>query len=268
VKPRVLVVAGHDPSYGGPRGGAGVDADREAIERAGGTALCVVSAWTEQDGLRVHAVRAREAPEWLAEARRALGTGAAVRALKGGLLADAASVRAFGALAGELLPGTPVVLDPVLAASGGEPFLDAEGVAALRAELLARGPVLTPNLPEAARLAGAELAELQRSRPARVAAARTLLALGAGAVVLKGGHADDARAADLVLARGARAVWIERPRLAGRSLHGSGCRFAATLAAELARGSDLETAARRAGDAVARLLAARAADGQRASSPP
>lgn len=246
----VLVVAGHDPT-----GGAGVDADREALARAGLPAACVVTAWTSQDGRRVRALGARPVASWLVEARARLAP--APLALKAGLLPGAAHVRAFAALVDELAAAgerPPVVVDPVLAASGGEPFLDAEGRVALLDELVARGVVLTPNLPEAAALAGRDEEELARSDEARVAAARALVDRGARAVVLKGGHAREDPARDLVLERDGAPLWLAHARVPGARLHGSGCRFASALCAGLARGRPLAEAAREAGEWLAERL--------------
>jgi hydroxymethylpyrimidine/phosphomethylpyrimidine kinase len=249
VRPRVLVVAGHDPT-----GGAGVLADRATCIRLGVEAQPIVTAWTRQDGERVHAVTARPVEAWLAEARPYLARPLA--ALKSGLLPSAAAVRALATLVSELAPGVPAVVDPVLAASGGEPFLDDAGVAALLAELIPRGVVLTPNLVEAARLAGCELTELQRDRDARLRAAEALLERGARAVVVKGGHASDATAVDLLVERDAAPRTFARPRLPGARVHGSGCRFASALAAHLALGHPLADATAAAGDHVADLLRA------------
>jgi hydroxymethylpyrimidine/phosphomethylpyrimidine kinase len=248
VSARVLVVAGHDPS-----GGAGVSADREACARFGAAAECVVSAWTDQDGQRVRAVEPVPVASWLADARYALAE--PVGALKSGLLPSAAAVRTFATLVDEArrAEDVPVVVDPVLAASGGEPFLDEEGLEALRAELIPRLVILTPNLPEAARLAGLPLEPLLDEPDARVAAAEALLARGAAAVLLKGGHARGESVHDLVLAAGDRPAWIRHERHAGR-LHGSGCRFASAVAAQLARGTELTEAARRASHWLGELL--------------
>lgn len=248
MSPRVLVVAGHDPS-----GGAGVDADRAALAHCGAEAECVVSAWTDQDGLRVRSVEPVPVEQWLADARYALA--APVDALKSGLLPGAAAVRAFATLVDEVrrARAVPVVVDPVLAASGGEVFLDEAGIEALLAELLPRRVVLTPNLPEAAHLAGHALEPLLAGRDARLAAAEALLARGCAAVLLKGGHGHDPEIHDLVLAAGAAPVWLTHARHPAR-LHGSGCRFASAVAAGLARGLPFESAARAASAWLGELL--------------
>jgi hydroxymethylpyrimidine/phosphomethylpyrimidine kinase len=265
-RPRILVVAGHDPS-----GGAGVDADREAAVYMGAEARCVVTAWTRQDGRRVAALGARDPADWLSEARAELAAEPPA-ALKSGLLPGASHVRALAVLIGELCgrsPDAPVVVDPVLAASSGEPFLDAAGIEALLLELAPLGVVLAPNLPEAARLAGVDLAALARDPRAggdpdagpRVRAAQALLARGAAAVVLKGGHGAEDPVLDLVLAAGAPPRWLGHARVAhaqSGGLRGTGCRFATALAAGLASGLPLAEAAARAGEWVAERIAAAA----------
>lgn len=248
----MLVVAGHDPT-----GGAGVDADREAARHFGLPVDCVISAHTRQDGRRVQAIGARAPSDWLREARALCRT--RPLALKSGLLPGAEHVRAFAELVRALglePERPPVVVDPVLAASGGEPFLDERGQAALLAELVPLSVVLTPNLLEAARLTGGDARELVRSEAARLAAARSLLALGARAVVLKGGHADGDPVRDLVLERERPGpVWCTHPRVPGPGLHGSGCRFASALCAGLALGTPLVQAARAAGEWLAERIA-------------
>jgi len=257
MRARVLVVAGHDPSFGKGRGGAGVDADRAACAHFGAEAECVVSAWTEQDGQHVRAVQPEPVARWLEEARYALAD--PVDALKSGLLPGAEAVRAFAMLIDEArwARPVPVVVDPVLAASGGEPFLDGAGVSALLDELLPRRVILTPNLPEAAQLAGQPLEPLLDDLDARLAAAEALLARGAAAVLLKGGHGREPLVRDLVLSAGAEPLWIEHPRHPGR-LHGSGCRFASAVAAQLAHAVPLPDAARAASAWLGELLAAAA----------
>ena len=242
----LLALAGRDPTEG-----AGVDADRRAAARQGVELHAVVTADTDQDGERVRSIGARSPEEWELEARQRTAARRPA-ALKTGLLPGAEHVRAAARIAAEL--AVPAVVDPVLQASGGEPFLDAAGVEALLAELVPLGVILTPNLPEAACLCGLPLEALAVHPEARVDAARRLLERGARAVVLKGGHGREDPVRDLVLEAGAEPWWQVHARIPGASIHGSGCHHAATLAAVLARGGDLREGAREAAGYLAELL--------------
>lgn len=244
-RPRVLVVAGHDPS------GAGVDADRAALADLALDVASVVTARTDQDAHGVRSIGAREPSVWLAEARACL---AGVDALKFGLLPGPDHVEAACDLVRAARAESPrvmVVVDPVLAASSGGRFLDGRGVDALRTRLFALDVIATPNVPELAELARADARELASSIERRVAAGRTLLASGLLAVVMKGGHGDEDPVHD---------VWITRddetpvhrlhPRIVGGKVRGSGCRFASRLAGELASGRTLDHAVRAAAEHV------------------
>ncbi len=210
-------------------GAAGLDADRDAAEILGFPLRGVPTAWTEQDGGGVRAVKP-VAGWW----REVPATGP----LKFGLLPGAEHIREAARLVRE---GT--VVDPVIAASSGHLFLDEEALVELRGTLLAAGPIVTPNLPEARILTGREEPE---------AAARELIAMGARGVVVKGGHAQGREVSELVLTPGGSPRRLCHPRLAG-TLRGSGCRFATALAIGLARGASLEAASM----AAAALVAAR-----------
>lgn len=245
--PRVLVVAGHDSS-----GGAGVDADREALAEVGVEPAVVVTAWTRQDAGGVRELGAVEPGTWLDEARRHLGPG--LGALKFGLLPGTPAVLAARTLVGELPPGTPVVLDPVLASSSGTRFHDAASLDALRSELLPAGLWWTPNVPELAELTGGDPRRLAGTPRLRLEAARSLLAGGAAGVVVKGGHGGENPVQDLVLPASGDPVWVEHPRIADAVLRGTGCRFASALAAQLARGAAPHEAVGRAGIWITRLL--------------
>ena len=244
----MFVLAGHDPS-----GGAGVDADREAIEAAGGRARCIVSAWTEQDGVRVQSLGARPVEEWEAELAESWAAESPA-VIKTGLLPGAEHVRAAARWVERL--GVPTVVDPVLAASGGEPFLDEAGRAALLENLLRSEVVLTPNLPEAALLSGHAPEALEHDLEARVSSARHLLAQGLGAIVLKAGHGKEDPLRELVLLPDEEPLWLTHERVSGPGIHGSGCRHASTIAACLAQGASLEDAARRASAYLAGLVRA------------
>lgn len=249
--PRVLVVAGHDPS------GAGVDADRDALGAHAVEVLVVETARTDQDDRGVRAVGARDPAVWSSEARVHIRRG--IAGLKFGLLPGAEHVARAAALVAGLrrASSAPVVVDPVIAASSGARFLDDAAVEALRGELLGLDVVVTPNLPEAAELARVPLRTLEHDLAARVDVARLLLGLGARAVVLKGGHGAEDPVRDLVLAAGEAPVWLAHPRTAGGTLRGSGCRFASHLAGSLALGIPLAAAARAAGERVAARIAGR-----------
>ena len=251
MRPLVLVIAGSDSS-----GGAGVDADRDALREFPVEVASVVTAWTRQDESGVVELGAVEPDEWLREARSVIARERPA-ALKLGLLPGEEAVRAAAELIAELrateASATPVVLDPVIASSSGHRFLDATALSALH-ELVALGPIVTPNLPEVAELTGRQAGGLLEHASERVAVARELLDAGARAVVLKGGHATESPARDLLVERGRDPVWFEHERLEGRSIRGSGCRFASALAGALACGRTLEEAARAAGELVLERL--------------
>jgi len=258
----LLAVAGHDPSYVFEQGrgcGAGVDADREAAGHFGVACVTVVTAWTEQAEGRVEALGAVSPAIWLSEAVRYVRElGDTLGALKFGLLPGEAAVRAASQLVREarrLSPRLPVVVDPVLAASGGEPLLDAAGRTALIEDLMCQGLVLTPNRPEAYDLTG-----LPRStRPEDLARALFRRMAGrdesARGLVLKGGHGGEDPVCDLCLAADGQLVESTHARRLGASLHGSGCRHASAVAANLALGQPLAEAAAQAGAWLGALLA-------------
>jgi hydroxymethylpyrimidine/phosphomethylpyrimidine kinase len=213
--PAVLVLAGLDPS-----GGAGLLADAEAIRAMGARPLCVATALTVQTrraALRYESVK----PDLIADCMRALLEEEDVRAIKIGMVGNAANARAIRAL---LPAGIPAVVDPVLAASSGTPLF--EGPASTLLEM-ASGSILTPNIPEAQVLCGGP------------ADAERLLREGPQAVLLKGGHLEGTPVD--VLATRAGTESFRAPRIAARA-RGTGCRLASALAAGLARGMALREA--------------------------
>src|SRR5260370_12120898 len=133
-----------------------------------------------------------------------------------------------------------MVLDPVMAASSGERLLAPDALDALKRVLIPRALVLTPNLPEAAALLGVKVAQTPDDMHEQ---AQALLALGAKAVVIKGGHAQGRDSVDLLVDRNG-VVALPMIRIASRSPHGTGCAFSAAIAAGLAKGLELEAATR------------------------
>jgi hydroxymethylpyrimidine/phosphomethylpyrimidine kinase len=240
-----LTVAGIDSS-----GGAGVVADVKTFTALGVWSAVAVTAVTVQDTGGVHGVHAIPAETVRAQLDR-LRADFAIGATKTGMLVDAATV---GAVAGAARSGGlgALVVDPVVRASTGKPLLDDAGLAAVIAELVPCATVVTPNVAEATALSGVPASD----RAGMAAAARQLVAQGAGAALVTGGHHDDPHvAADcLVVAGSPDVVWLEAPRVAGHNDHGTGCVLSAALAAALAQGDDVVTACRRAKQFVGAAL--------------
>ena len=230
-RPAVLVIAGSDSS-----GGAGILRDLTVLAGLGCEALCAISAVTAQTHGRLVSVH-HIPPQVIRTQIRAALESAAIGAIKVGMLGTAAAV---SAVADSLPPGgtIPVVLDPVLVSSSGGVLLDEEGRAEMRARLFPLATLITPNIPEAASLCGTAPAA---SREELLAQARSLLATGTRAVLLKGGHAGGAESVDLLLTAHGTAQWLSSPRLQAGS-RGTGCALASAIAAGLASGSTIEAA--------------------------
>jgi hydroxymethylpyrimidine/phosphomethylpyrimidine kinase len=256
-----LTFAGSDPS-----GGAGLQADLRAFAAHGVDGACAVTAVTVQDSGGLWAVHPVPAEVVLDQAR-AVAAAAPLAAIKTGMLATAATVAALAAWLRDL-DAPALVVDPVLSAHAGGRLLEEAGVEVLRAELMPLADIVTPNLPEAARLLAADPGEASTwSRARREEAARALADLACGAVLLKGGHAADAasmRAVADVLVDAGRVQWLESPRIDTDDRHGTGCTLASAIAAGLARGWSLEDSVRSARTFVLEALrAARAFGGGR-----
>jgi hydroxymethylpyrimidine/phosphomethylpyrimidine kinase len=230
-----LTIAGSDSS-----GGAGIQADLKTFTALGVYGASVITALTAQNTTGVQAVHAVPAAFVAAQMASVLGD-LSVGAIKTGMLADAEII---GAVAAGLAarPHIPVVVDPVMVATSGDPLLRPDAVATLRSALIPRAALLTPNLPEAAALLGVPAA---RSESEAAGQLTGLARLGAGAVLLKGGHGTGPEAVDL-LQIGSRVIRIKGPRIETRNTHGTGCTLSAAIAAFLAEGDDLETAVHQA----------------------
>jgi len=230
--PIALSIAGSDPS-----GGAGIQADLKTFAAFDVYGAAVLTCATAQNTLGVRATG--ELPVDLVAAQLdAVLEDLAVGAIKTGMLGRAAIVEVVAArLAGGSIP---LVVDPVMVATSGDALLSPDGVAALRTLLLPRARLITPNLREAAVLAGRRVESLDEMRTA----ARVIRDLGPRAVLVKGGHL--AGAACDVLLDGDELHELSAPRVAIDRLHGSGCTLSAAITAELARGATLLAAVRTA----------------------
>jgi hydroxymethylpyrimidine/phosphomethylpyrimidine kinase len=161
--------------------------------------------------------------------------------IKIGMLGDAQTIEAVCDALAAYAPGVPVVLDPVMVAKGGHALLESTAVAVLRRRLLPMAAIITPNLPEAEALTGLSIGSETEMRTAATA----LLALGAPAVLLKGGHLASDTVTDL-LASAAGVEAFAAPRIETRHTHGTGCTTASAVAAGLAQGMSLRDSVVRA----------------------
>ncbi len=236
----VLTIAGSDSS-----GGAGIQADLKTFGALGLYGTSAVTAITAQNTTGVVAAEALAADLVTAQIE-AVAADIDIDAVKTGMLANAAIVEAVAAAVGELeLPN--LVVDPVMVSTSGARLLDLDGVQMLISELLPRARVVTPNVPEAEALSGVRIGSIDDARRA----ARQIRTLGPTAVVITGGHATwTARGGrdevvDLVF-DGRSFDEVRAPRVHTQESHGSGCTYAAALAAYLANGRQVADAARRA----------------------
>ena len=244
-----LTIAGSDSG-----GGAGIQADLKTFAAFGVFGTSAITAVTAQNTRGIDAVSPLSAEVVIAQIEAIAGD-IRIDATKIGMLATAAIVEAVAAAIEELdLPS--VVLDPVLVSSSGGELLDADGVQALRLELMPRARVITPNISEAETLSGCRIA----SAADRRRAAERLQQMGAGAVIVTGGHSTFDGAEDVidVLFDGASFTELRTARVKMEGdgpVHGTGCTFASALAAGLSRGEQLVMAAANAQKYVAGAIA-------------
>lgn len=234
-----LTIAGSDSGAG-----AGIQADLKTFAAHGVYGTTAITAVTAQNTLGVTCFEALPADLVTAQ-MEAVASDIGVHAAKTGMLANAAIVEAVAA-AVEALDLPLLVVDPVMIAKSGDRLVDDEAVGMMRSELLRRAFVVTPNIPEAETLADMRI----RTDADRRQAARRIVQLGAAAVIVKGGHFASPDILDL-LYDGHRFREFSAPRIEGRHTHGTGCTFAAALAARLALGASLEEAVPMAQEYVA-----------------
>ena len=228
--PTALTIAGSDSG-----GGAGIQADLKTFAAHGVYGTAAIAALTAQNTIGVSAVHV--VPDDFVTAQiEAVVSDFGCDAVKTGMLANSTIVEAVAA-AVESLELPNLVVDPVMVAKSGDRLLDDEAVHALRWTLLRLARVVTPNIPEAEVLAKMAIGSLADMREA----ATRIAALKPAAVVIKGGHLAGPEVVDLLLENGKFAEFVG-PRIEGRNTHGTGCTFAAAIAAHLARGAELKEA--------------------------
>jgi hydroxymethylpyrimidine/phosphomethylpyrimidine kinase len=245
-----LTIAGSDSG-----GGAGIQADLKTFQRFEVFGTSVITAITAQNTLGVREWMAVPVP-LVALQFESVVSDLRPAAFKSGMLADrgVVAVVARGIRAHHL---APYVLDPVMVATSGDPLLEADAIAAIRDELVPLATLVTPNVPEAAILTGLAIHDVDDMERA----ARALMALGAGAALVKGGHLEGDNATD-VLHDGTGIRRFVHERLRTRHTHGTGCTLSAAITAHLALDHALADAVERALDYVHRAIAAAPGLGQ------
>jgi hydroxymethylpyrimidine kinase/phosphomethylpyrimidine kinase len=235
-RPVVLTIAGLDPS-----GGAGVVADIKTIYALGGFPAAALTSITYQNTTGVFGAEHQSAATLRAQVEPVIRD-LDVAAAKTGMLPTAEIVAEVARLFREEPLPAPVV-DPVMVSTSGHDLIGDEAFQILKTQLLPVAAVVTPNIPEAERLAGFAIeteADMRR-------AGEAILALGARAVLVKGGHrAIEHQAIDVLLDASGKFVEFREEYIDVGEIHGSGCTLSAAIAAYLGQGMTLEDAVRAA----------------------
>ncbi|HYQ90961.1 MAG TPA: bifunctional hydroxymethylpyrimidine kinase/phosphomethylpyrimidine kinase [Candidatus Competibacteraceae bacterium] len=232
---RVLIAAGSDSG-----GGAGIQGDIKTVTALGGYAATAVTALTAQNTQGVFGVVGVE-PDFIALQMRLVIGDIGADCIKTGMLHNSQVIETVVRVLEDLAPQTPLVVDPVMFAKGGDPLLEPEAQETLLQVLVPRATVLTPNIPEAEALSGMKIATPEAMQQA----GERLLAKGAEAVLVKGGRLQGEWVPDLLVSpEGVEC--FERPRLDTVHTHGTGCTLASAIATGLAQGLSLPTAVARA----------------------
>lgn len=240
-----VTIAGSDSG-----GGAGIQADLKTFSALGVYGASVITALTAQNTLGVQAIH-DVPPDFIAAQMDSVFSDLKVGAAKIGMLSQAPVIEAVAA--GLDRHGvTQVVLDPVMVATSGDRLLNPDAVSALRRLLIPRASLVTPNLLEAAALLDQPVAA---SEDDMLAQGLALIARGARAVLVKGGHGTGETSTDLLVTPDGK-VRLEARRIATRNTHGTGCTLSSAIAAGLARGLPLDQAVREAKDYVTAAIAA------------
>ena len=247
-----LTIAGSDPS-----GGAGLQADLKTFSALGVYGTTAIVAIVDENTAGVYGVH--PVPDrFVAGQMRSVLSDIGADAVKIGMLHNSDLIRTVRDTLGEYPEVREIVLDPVMVATSGDPLLEPDAVSTLRDLLIPHARVITPNLPEASLLLGEEIVSADQFEEA----ARALSRLGGGrvSVMLKAGHlADTDTLTDIFYnAETDRSLHLSSPRIPTRNTHGTGCTMSSAIAAWLARGADLDTAARRAKEYISAAVASAA----------
>ncbi len=240
--PRALTIAGSDSG-----GGAGIQADLKTFAVLGVWGMSAVTSITVQNTRGVSDV-ADIPPNVVADQIRAVVMDIGVDAAKTGMLSSSEIIEAVGEVVAET--GVPnLVVDPVFVSKHGDPLLRTDAVDALRRRILPLATVVTPNLPEASGLAGFDV----KTKADMAEAARAIQELGPRAVLVKGGHLEEAESDDLFF-DGRSLEWLSAERIDTPNTHGTGCVLSSAIASHLARGDALLEAVRKGKEFVTQAI--------------
>ena len=245
---RVLSIAGSDSG-----GGAGIQADLKTFSALGCYGMTAITALTAQNTTGVQAIHGVPASFLKAQLQSVLDD-IGVDAVKIGMLHSPDVVEVV-AWAIDHYGLKQVVLDPVMVATSGDRLIAQETVAVLVSELFPRVQLVTPNLDEASLLLQKNLSQIDELQPAGL----ELLAMGAKAVLLKGGHVKGDVLCDVLQTPGSDAVVFEATRIHSRNVHGTGCSLSSAIAAYMALGHDMHTAVELARAFIRQAIASGAA---------
>lgn len=231
---QVLTIAGSDSG-----GGAGIQADLKTFQERDVFGMSVITAVTAQNTLGVQGVH--PVPLDMVENQwESVLSDFDVSAIKTGMLVNGDYMTLVAKLYRDY-PHIPLVIDPVMIAKGGHSLMAEEAIKVMKETLAPLATVITPNIPEAEALTGLEI----RTTNDMKQAAYQLKDMGVKNVVIKGGHSDDQNVSeDFLLLESGKEVWLSAERIETKDTHGTGCTFAACIAAELAKHQDVEQAVR------------------------
>ena len=246
---RVLTIAGSDSG-----GGAGIQADLKTFAANRCYGMSVITALTAQNTTGVTAIHALP-PAFAVEQLTAVLTDIGTDAIKIGMLYSAELIEAIAETLNKYRARN-IVLDPVMIAQSGDKLLQDDAIQAIKDHLMPVADVVTPNLPEAEVLLGQKIGcfeDIQR-------AARELAHNGGRSILIKGGHGAESNSTDLLyLTEEDRFVSLEAERVDSRNNHGTGCTLSSAIAANMARGSDIEEAVNKAKTFISNAIRAGAA---------
>lgn len=233
---RVLVIAGSDSS-----GGAGIQADIKTITMLRGYASTAITALTVQNTMGVSAIHAAPT-DIIAGQIKAVLSDIGADCIKLGMLFSSEIINVIADTLDELDYKGDLVLDPVMIATSGDKLIDEAAIETLKARLLPRASVITPNVPEAEVLSGYSI----ETEEDLLEAGHLLVGMGAKAVLMKGGHLNSGEdIVDILVLEGHQHSWHDS-RIDSNNTHGTGCTLASGVATGLAQGMPLKESIERA----------------------